>query len=43
MQEEFFKTKITMNKTTSLNKLIYNFQEMEDESFYACWERYKDL
>ena len=32
-----------MNKTASLKKLIYNFQEREDESFYACWERYKDL
>ena len=30
-----------MNKTVSLKKLIYNFQEREDESFY--WERYKDL
>ena len=32
-----------MNKTASLKKLIYNFQEREDESFYAYWERYKDL
>ena len=32
-----------MNKTASLKKLIYNFQEKEDESFYACWEIYKDL
>ena len=32
-----------MNKTVSLKKLIYNFQEREEESFYACWERDKDL
>lgn len=43
MQEEFFKKFFPMNKTASLKKLIYNFQEREDESFYACWERYKDL
>ena len=43
MQEEFFKKKIPTNKIASLKKLIYNFQERKDESFYACWERYKDL
>lgn len=43
MQEEFFKKFFPMNKTASLKKLIYNFQEKEEESFYACWERYKDL
>ena len=32
-----------MNKTATLKKLIYNFQEREDQSFYTCWERYKDL
>ena len=43
MQEEFFKNFFSMNKTTALKKLNYNFQERKDESFYACWERYKDL
>ena len=38
----FFK-KIPMNKIASLKKLIYIFQENEEESFYACWEGYKDL
>ena len=37
-----FQKKKTMNKA-SLKKLIYNFQEREHESFYACLERYKDL
>ena len=42
MKEEFL-IFFLMNKTTSLKKLIYNFQEKEDESFDACWERYTDL
>ena len=39
----FFKKFFPMNKVASLKKLIYNFQEREDESFYACWERYMAL
>ena len=38
-----FLKEIPMNKTATLKKLIYNFQEREDQSFYTCWERYKDL
>ena len=38
-----FKKILSMNKIAFLKKLIYNFQEREEESFYACWERYKDL
>ena len=33
MQEEFFQKDFPMNKTTSLKKLIYNFQERKDKSF----------
>ena len=32
-----------MNKTATLKKLIYNFQDREAESFYTYWERYEDL
>ena len=32
-----------MNKIAFLKKMIYNFQEMEEESFYACWKRHKNL
>ena len=32
-----------MNKIATLKKLIYNFQERKGESFYTCWERYKDF
>ena len=43
MQEELFKKHFLMNKMATLKKLIYNIQKREDESFYTCWERYKDL
>ena len=43
MQEEFFKKVFQWPKLQPLRKLIYNFQEREDKSFHASWERYKDL
>ena len=36
LQEEFFSIFFPMNKIAFLKKLIYNFQEREEEFFYAC-------
>ena len=41
MKEEFFEKFFPMNKITTFRRLIFNFQEKEDEPFYTCWERYK--
>ena len=32
-----------MHGTNSYKNLIMNFQENEGETFYTCWDHFKDL
>ena len=43
METEFLKKFFPMHRTNSYKKLIMNFREKEGETFYACWDRFKDL
>ena len=37
--QKFFQTHIT----NALKKEISNFKAMEDEKFFACWERFREM
>ncbi|XP_026445241.1 uncharacterized protein LOC113345782 [Papaver somniferum] len=43
MTREFLKKFFSIHKTTTLRKNIMNFYQNEHESFFECWERFKDL
>jgi hypothetical protein len=43
MQTEFFKKFFPIHKTNALKRQIMNFVQKENETFYQCWERFKDL
>ena len=43
MTREFIKKFFPTHKTNMLRRLIMNFAKKEDETFFQCWERFKDL
>jgi hypothetical protein len=43
MQTEFFKKLFPFHRTNALKRQIMNFVQKEKETFYQCWERFKDL
>ena len=43
MQTEFLKKKFPIHRTNALKRQIMNFSQKENETFYQCWERFKDL
>ena len=43
MKDHFYKRYFSEAKTNLLTQQILTFKQKEDESLFACWERYKDL
>ncbi|XP_026385854.1 uncharacterized protein LOC113281351 isoform X2 [Papaver somniferum] len=43
MTRKFLKKFFPIHKTVTLRKCIMNFSQKENESFFECWERFKDL
>lgn len=43
MQTEFLKKFFPLHRTNALKRQIMNFSQKESETFYQCWERFKDL
>jgi hypothetical protein len=43
MQTEFFKKFFPIHRTNALKRQIMNFVQKENETFYQCWECFKDL
>ena len=43
LQAEFLKKFFPAHRTSELKKQISNFVAMENEKFYACWERYMEV
>jgi hypothetical protein len=43
MQTEFFKKFFPIHRTNALKRQIINFVQKENETFYQCWKRFKDL
>ena len=42
MQAEFLKKFFSIDRTNSLKRQISIFSAIENEKFYACWERYME-
>ena len=42
MQAEFLKKFFSTHRTNSLKRQISTFSAIENEKFYACWERYME-
>ena len=43
LQAEFLKRFFPVHRTNALRRAISNFSPKENESFYKCWEIYKEL
>ena len=43
MQTEFLKKKFPIHRTNALKRQIMNFSQKDNETFYQCCERFKDL
>jgi hypothetical protein len=43
MTREFLKKFFSTHKTNTLRKNIMHFSQKENETFFQCWERFKDL
>ena len=43
MQTEFLKKFFPIHRTNALKRQIINFSQKDNETFYQCWERFKDL
>ena len=43
MTREFLKKFFPTHKTNTLRKNIMHFSQRENETFFQCWERFKDL
>ena len=43
MQTEFLKNFFPFHRTNVLKRQIMNFSQKDNETFYRCWERFKDL
>ena len=43
MQTEFLKKFFPIHRTNALKRQIMNFSQKDNETFYQCWERFKDL
>ena len=43
MQKEFLKKFFPTHKTNSFKRQIQNFSQKENETYFQCWERFKDL
>ena len=43
MQTEFLKNFFPIHRTNAFKRQIMNFSQKDNETFYQCWERFKDL
>ncbi|KAL6322464.1 hypothetical protein AAG906_008119 [Vitis piasezkii] len=43
LQSVFLQKFFPTHRTSALKKEISNFKAMEDEKFFACWERFRDI
>ncbi|RVW82392.1 Retrovirus-related Pol polyprotein from transposon 17.6 [Vitis vinifera] len=43
LQSVFLQKFFPTHRTSALKKEISNFKAMEDEKFFACWERFKEI
>ena len=43
MQTEFLKKNFPIHRTNALKRQIMNFSQKDNETFYQCWERFKNL
>jgi hypothetical protein len=43
LQTEFLKKFFPAHKTTALKRQIQNFNQNQNEAFFQCWDRFKDL
>ena len=43
MQTEFLKKFFPIHRTNALKRKIMNFSQKDNEIFYQCWGRFKDL
>ena len=43
MTTEFFKKVFPVHKINVVKRMIMSFSQKDGESFYLCWERFKDL
>ena len=43
MQTEFLKKLFPIHRTNELKRKIMIFSQKDNETFYQCWERFKDL
>ena len=43
MQTEFLKKNFPIHRTNAFKRQIMNFSQKYNETFYQCWERFKDL
>ena len=43
MQTQFLKKFFPIHRANALKRQIMNFSHKDNETFYQCWERFKDL
>jgi hypothetical protein len=43
MQQQFLKKFFPSHRTNSVKRQIITFTQKLGETFYQCWDRYKDL